>query len=162
MFETPAREQQEAHLQRNAVLCVQPIPSNHVFIAYGLTALKLRLIAVPFLLGSYGFWAFTASSVAQMLEYESVTTKSFFSYYFIASQLFGLVTIYVLTKIDWPRVFAEKRLKWRPKARLTPQPSDGDSDPSAPQSDRTSKTDREDRERLQGDTEPSKPEGSDA
>jgi hypothetical protein len=96
-----------------------PFPSNHVFIAYGLTALKLRHIAIPFLLGrvvSYGFWAFTASSVAQLLNYESVTSKSFFSYYFVASQLFGLLTIYVFTKIDWRRVFAEKRLRWRHKA----------------------------------------------
>lgn len=98
-----------------------PLPSNHLFIAYGLTALKLKLIAVPFLIGrvvSYAFWAFTASKVAQMLSYESVTgesvtAKSFFSYYFIASQLFGLLAIYVFTRIDWQRVFAEKRLRWR-------------------------------------------------
>lgn len=93
-----------------------PFPSNHLFIAYGLTALKLRLIAIPFLLGrvaSYAFWAFTASSVAQLLNYESVTSKSFFSYYFVASQLFGLATIYVFTRIDWRRVFTEKRLRWR-------------------------------------------------
>ncbi len=93
-----------------------PFPSNHLFIAYGLTALKLRLIAIPFLLGrvvSYALWAFTASSVAQLLNYESVTSKSFFSYYFIASQLFGLLTIYVFTRIDWHRVFTEKRLRWR-------------------------------------------------
>jgi translation elongation factor EF-1beta len=93
-----------------------PFPSNHLFIAYGLTALKLKLIAIPFLLGrvvSYAFWAFTASSVAQLLNYESVTSKSFFSYYFVASQLFGLATIYVFTRIDWQRVFTDKRLRWR-------------------------------------------------
>jgi membrane protein YqaA with SNARE-associated domain len=93
-----------------------PLPSNHLFIAYGLTALKLKLIAIPFLLGrvvSYAFWAFTASSVAELLDYESVTSKSFFSYYFVASQLFGLLTIYVFTRIDWQRVFTEKRLRWR-------------------------------------------------
>jgi hypothetical protein len=93
-----------------------PFPSNHLFIAYGLTTLKLKLIAIPFLLGrvvSYAFWAFTASSVAQLLNYESVTSKSFFSYYFVASQLFGLATIYVFTRIDWQRVFTEKRLRWR-------------------------------------------------
>lgn len=93
-----------------------PFPSNHLFIAYGLTALKLRLIAIPFLLGrvvSYAFWAFTASRVAQLLHYESVTSRSFFSYYFVASQLFGLLTIYVFTKIDWRRLFTEKQLKWR-------------------------------------------------
>ncbi len=96
-----------------------PLPSNHLFIAYGLTALKLKLIAIPFLLGrvvSYAFWAFTASRVAELLDYESVTSKSFFSYYFVASQLFGLLTIYVFTRIDWQRVFTEKRLRWRQKS----------------------------------------------
>jgi membrane protein DedA with SNARE-associated domain len=96
-----------------------PFPSNHLFIAYGLTTLKLRLIAIPFLFGrvvSYSFLAFTASSVAQLLNYESVTSKSFFSYYFVASQLFGLLVIYVFTKIDWRQAFDEKRLKWRHKA----------------------------------------------
>ena len=96
-----------------------PFPSNHLFIAYGLTTLPLRLIAIPFLLGrvvSYAFWGFTASSVAQMMNYESVTSRSFFSYYFVASQLFGLFVIYVFTKIDWRRVFSEKRLRWRKKS----------------------------------------------
>lgn len=93
-----------------------PLPSNHLFIAYGLTALKLKLIAVPFLIGrvvSYAFWAFTASKVAQMLSYESVTAKSFFSYYFIASQLFGLIAIYVFTKIDWSSLLNQKKFRWR-------------------------------------------------
>jgi membrane protein YqaA with SNARE-associated domain len=93
-----------------------PLPSNHLFIAYGLTALRLKLIAVPFLIGrvvSYAFWAFTASKVAQILSYESVTAESFFSYYFIASQLFGLFAVYVFTKIDWQRLFDEKKLRWR-------------------------------------------------
>jgi membrane protein YqaA with SNARE-associated domain len=93
-----------------------PLPSNHLFIAYGLTALKLPLIAVPFLIGrvvSYAFWAFTASKVAQMLSYESITPESFISYYFIASQLFGLLAIYVFTKIDWQVLFSERKLRWR-------------------------------------------------
>ena len=93
-----------------------PLPSNHLFIAYGLTALKLKLIAIPFLIGrvvSYTFWAFTASRVARVLSDESMATKSFFSYYFIASQLFGLLVIYVFTKIDWSVLFREKKLRWR-------------------------------------------------
>jgi len=93
-----------------------PLPSNHLFIAYGLTALKLKLIAIPFLIGrvvSYTFWAFTASRVARVLSDESMATKSFFSYYFIASQLFGLLVIYVFTKVDWSVLFREKKLRWR-------------------------------------------------
>jgi hypothetical protein len=96
-----------------------PFPSNHLFIAYGLTTLRLKLIAIPFLAGRmmvYSFWAFTASGAAQMLNYRSDTSRSIFSYYFIASQLLGLLSIYLFTKIDWRRVFAEKRLRWRQRS----------------------------------------------
>lgn len=115
------RQQVETHHELSFGLFLfyafSPFPSNHLFIAYGLTALKLRLIAIPFLLGrlvSYAFFAYTASSLAQMLNYGSAT-KSFFSIYFIASQLLGLVTIYVFTRIDWQELFTEKRLRWRRK-----------------------------------------------
>jgi hypothetical protein len=93
-----------------------PLPSNHLFIAYGLTALRLKLIAFPFLLGrtvSYAFWAFTASGVASMFSGESVKTGSFFSLYFIATQIFGLLTIWAFTRIDWQKLFEEKKLRWR-------------------------------------------------
>ena len=114
----------KARLERNQKLtfsiflfyAFSPLPSNHLFIAYGLTGLELKPIAIPFLIGrtlSYGFWAFTASSVAQMLDYESINARSFFSYYLVASQLFGLLIIYVFTRIDWRRVFEARRLGWR-------------------------------------------------
>jgi len=96
-----------------------PFSTNHLFIAYGLTALKLKLIAIPFLVGRvviYAFVALTASSVAQLLANEAVATESFFSYYFVGSQLFGLLIIYVFARIDWPRVFSEKKLRWRRKS----------------------------------------------
>ena len=96
-----------------------PFPTNHLFIAYGLTDLDLKLIAIPFLLGRvviYSFVALTASSVAQLLAYETITTESLFSYYFVGSQLFGVLIIYVFARIDWPRVFNEKRLRWRRKS----------------------------------------------
>ena len=93
-----------------------PLPSNHLFIAYGLTALKLKLVAIPFLLGrtvSYAFWALTASGIAGMLSYDAVKSKSFFGFYFVATQLFGLFTIWIFTRIDWRRLFDEKKLRWR-------------------------------------------------
>jgi hypothetical protein len=116
------KEQLETRTKLTASLMLfyafSPFPSNHLFIAYGLTPLPLKLISIPFLLGrvvNYAFWAFTASSVAQLMQYESVTSRSFFSYYFVVTQLLGLLSIYVFTKIDWRRVFAEKRLRWRKK-----------------------------------------------
>lgn len=97
-----------------------PLPSNHLFIAYGLTELKLRLISVPFFIGrvvSYAFWAFTASSVVQFLKYEQLGSSSFFSFYFVATQLFALFMVYVFTKIDWQTVFTARKVRWRKQAR---------------------------------------------
>ena len=93
-----------------------PLPSNHLFIAYGLTALKLKLVAIPFLLGrtvSYAFWALTASGIAGMLSYDAVKSKSFFGFYFVATQIFGLLIVWLFTRIDWQTLFDEKRLHWR-------------------------------------------------
>ncbi len=47
-----------------------PLPSNQLFLAYGLTHLDLSLIALPFFIGrfiSYLFWILTASTVAHTL-----------------------------------------------------------------------------------------------
>src|SRR4029079_7944436 len=70
-----------------------PLPSNHLFIAYGLTGLSLKLIAMPFFLGrvvSYAFWAFSASSVATLLASQKIGSGSFFSAYFVVTQLFTI------------------------------------------------------------------------
>src|SRR5215472_11601640 len=43
-----------------------PLPSNYLFLAYGLTPMELKLIAVPFFIGrsvSYSFWGFTSAAV---------------------------------------------------------------------------------------------------
>jgi hypothetical protein len=93
-----------------------PLPSNHVFIAYGLTALELKSIAIPFFVGrivGYSFWAFSASSVARLLAYEQIKSGAFFSYYFLATQLLTIFTVYVFTKIDWRALFVDKKLRWR-------------------------------------------------
>jgi hypothetical protein len=91
-----------------------PFPSNHLFIAYGLTGLPLGPVAIPFLFGrlvSYTFWAFTASQVARLLAYRALEGGSFFSYYFILTQLFTILTIYLFARIDWKRLFTEKKIK---------------------------------------------------
>ena len=95
-----------------------PLPSNHLFIAYGLTGLNLNLIAIPFFMGrivSYTFWAYSANSVARLLAAEKIGTGSFFSVYFILTQLFTLFLVYVFTMIDWRALFTEKKLRWRKK-----------------------------------------------
>ena len=92
-----------------------PFPSNFLFIAYGLTAMDLTLIAVPFFIGrtvSYSFWGFTSSAVARMISVEHTDILPYLSVYFVISQLALLLLIWVFTKIDWPMLFERHKLHW--------------------------------------------------
>ncbi len=92
-----------------------PLPSNQVFIAYGLLGLPLRTLALPFLVGrlvSYSFSIFTASEVSQRLAVQSLKSRQFFGTYFVVGQVLTLVMIYVFTRIDWRALFADRKLKW--------------------------------------------------
>lgn len=74
-----------------------------MFIAYGLTALKLRLVTVPFFLGSfvsYSFWVFAAVKVSQRLALEATEAQSYFGVYFVVTQLLLLGTVYAFTRVD--------------------------------------------------------------
>lgn len=101
-----------------------PLPSNSVFIAYGLTAMNLRLIAVPFFLGrsvSYTFWGLTASAVARRISLESTDALSYLSIYFVISQILVLSLIYVFTRVDWRLLFKEKKFRWAARHPVVPR-----------------------------------------
>ncbi len=92
-----------------------PLPSNQVFISYGLLGLPLRTVALPFLLGrfvSYSFWIFTASEISQRVAVQSLKTRQFFGGYFVGGQVLTLAMVYLFTKIDWRALIAERKLKW--------------------------------------------------
>lgn len=92
-----------------------PLPSNYLFIAYGLTALELKHVALPFFVGrliSYGFWAFTASTAAHRFILESHDVASYLNAYFIVSQFLFLAIMYALAKLDWRALFGQKKFKW--------------------------------------------------
>jgi hypothetical protein len=100
-----------------------PLPTNYLFIAYGLTTLHLRVITIPFFLGrwvSYSFWTFTASSFARKLTFEDTEALSYLGLYFIASQVILLSIVYVFTRIDWGYLVAQKRFKWIPRSKSMP------------------------------------------
>lgn len=96
-----------------------PLPSNDLFIAYGLTTMSLPNVAVPFFIGrtvSYSFWGFTASAVASRFTFDSDSMLSYFSLYFVISQILLVGLIFVFAKIDWRVFFASRRLRWLKKA----------------------------------------------
>jgi len=108
-----------------------PFPSNYLFIAYGLTTMQLRKIAAPFFIGrsiSYSFWGLAASSVSRRITLESTDALSYFSIYFVATQILLLSLIYLFTRVDWRALLGEKKLRWVTKAPSRPQdPADKSS-----------------------------------
>jgi hypothetical protein len=103
-----------------------PLPSNYLFIAYGLTAMKLLPIAAPFLLGrtvSYMVWGVSSSVASRWLSIESADVISYMSLYFVATQILLMVLVYVFTKIDWSVLFDERKLRWMHRTvGITKQP----------------------------------------
>jgi hypothetical protein len=92
-----------------------PLPSNYLFISYGLTAMKLMRIAVPFFLGrsvSYIVWGATSSAVSRRLSLESTDVISYMSLYFVATQILLISLVYAFTQIDWRALFNERKLRW--------------------------------------------------
>ncbi|MBI4692570.1 MAG: hypothetical protein HY749_00935 [Gammaproteobacteria bacterium] len=98
-----------------------PFPSNYLFIAYGLTALPLPVIAVPFFLGrlvSYTAWATAARTAARYLGPESDGAGTWFSGYFVVTQLVFLFLLYAFVKIDWRELLGKRHeLHWLAKRR---------------------------------------------
>lgn len=94
---------------------ISPLPSNYLFIAYGLTSLPIAFLALPFFVGrfvSYSFWLKTASTVSDRLDLDWFESAHYFIGYFLISQLLLVPFIYGFTRIDWHAAFAEKRFKW--------------------------------------------------
>jgi len=99
---------------------LSPLPSNYLFIAYGLTSLPILFLAVPFFVGrllSYGFWVTTASTVGDRLNLDTFEASASFGAYFVLSQLLLVPAIYAFTRVDWHALFAQRRLKLFDKTR---------------------------------------------
>lgn len=89
-----------------------PFPTNYLFIAYGLTALPLRLIAIPFVIGrfvSYAFWIVVAQTAAERLNPEIASLGSYFGGYFVLTQILLLAVVYLFTRIDWRKAVVERK-----------------------------------------------------
>jgi membrane protein YqaA with SNARE-associated domain len=95
-----------------------PLPSNYLYIAFGLTTLPLIRIVIPFLLGrfvSYAIWARGAAVTSKWLDMEDGETLGYFSIYFVVTQCLLLGLVYVFMRLDWNALLHEKKWKWRTK-----------------------------------------------
>jgi membrane protein YqaA with SNARE-associated domain len=114
----------EAHRLASAgamiLYAFSPLPSNHLFIAYGLTNLPVLFAAVPFFLGrlvSYSFWIFSAAAAGRKFDIDLAESSFGFGLYFIVTQLLLIPTIYFLVKIDWNALINDRRFALR-RSRL--------------------------------------------
>lgn len=92
-----------------------PLPSNYLFIAYGLTTMELKLVAFPFFLGrsiSYAFWGLTSSALAHRVSMEPKGAIPYLSVYFIASQCLLLYLVYLFTRVDWRVLFVQRKFRF--------------------------------------------------
>jgi len=100
-----------------------PLPSNFLFIAYGLTGLPLLRVALPFFIGrfaSYGFFIVGGAAAGRRFEIDSVVSGAYALAWFIGTQLLILGALYGFTRVDWKILFDQHRLV---RVRRTAPPS---------------------------------------
>lgn len=95
-----------------------PLPSNFLFIAYGLTGLPLLRVALPFFIGrlvSYGFFIMGGAAAGRRFEIDSMVSGAYALAWFIGTQLLILGALYCFTHVDWKVMFDKRKLAWIPK-----------------------------------------------
>ena len=91
-----------------------PLPSNALFIAYGLTSLPLAPVAAAAFIGrfvTYSVWVVMAMEVAHQAMDAQGSIFAYFGGYFIVTQVLMLASVYLFAKLDWRAWFADKTLK---------------------------------------------------
>jgi membrane protein YqaA with SNARE-associated domain len=89
-----------------------PLPSNALFLAYGLTRAPLKLLVVPFFIGRFLSYAGAfAGGTLLSRWFEPKVEGPAWWLYFLATQLLWLGLVYAFAKIDWRRSAKERRLR---------------------------------------------------
>jgi membrane protein YqaA with SNARE-associated domain len=91
-----------------------PLPSNSLFIAYGLTSLPLAPVAVAAFIGrfvTYSVWMVIAMDVAHKIVLDQGSVMAYFGGYFALTQVFLLALVVLFAKLDWRAWFAGKTLR---------------------------------------------------
>lgn len=100
-----------------------PLPSNSLFIAYGLTSLPLAPVAAASFIGrflTYSVWVVMAMEVAQKVVVDEGSVFAYLGGYFVVTQVLMLALVVIFTKLDWRAWFASKRLQFMTKIEPPP------------------------------------------
>ena len=99
-----------------------PLPSNFLFIAYGLTGLPLLRVGLPFFIGrlvSYGFFILGGAAAGRRFAIDSMLSGAYALAWFIGTQLLILGALYCFTRVDWKVLFDNRKLVWLAKTGPT-------------------------------------------
>ena len=99
-----------------------PLPSNFLFIAYGLTGLPLLRVALPFFVGrlvSYSFFIVGGAAAGRYFKIDSMVSGVYAAAWFVGTQLLILGALYCFTRVDWRVLFDHCKLVWLPKTAQT-------------------------------------------
>ena len=91
-----------------------PLPSNSLFIAYGLTSLPLAPVAAASFIGrflTYSLWVVMAMEVAQKAVVDEGSVFAYLGGYFVVTQVLMLALVVFFTRLDWRAWFATKTVQ---------------------------------------------------
>ena len=102
------------------VFAFSPLPSNVLFLAYGMTKAPLGWLAVPFFIGRFGSYALAlegGSAISTHLEAQVGGQGVWVWVYFAVTQLALVGLVWLFAKIDWRASLAARRLRWERAGR---------------------------------------------
>jgi membrane protein DedA with SNARE-associated domain len=95
-----------------------PLPSNFLFIAYGLTGLPVILAILPFFIGrliSYTIFIIGGAAAGRRWPVDSLDSALYASGWFITTQFLIIGALYAFTRVDWKVLFDQHKLTWLPR-----------------------------------------------
>ena len=101
-----------------------PLPSNSLFIAYGLTSLPLAPVGAASFIGrflTYSFWVVLAMEVAQKVVVDEGSVFAYLGGYFVVTQVLMLALVVLFAKLDWRAWFANKTVQLMNQTDTPPQ-----------------------------------------
>lgn len=96
-----------------AVFALNLMPSNVLFLAYGLTGSPLVWLAAPFFIGrlaTYTLAVMGGAYAAQHLQSQLSGTVS--GLYFVITQALLLGLVYLFARINWRQALGQRWLRW--------------------------------------------------
>jgi len=94
------------------MFALSPLPSNLLFLAYGMTRAPLAWLALPFFCGRFVSYSLALAGGAYAASQLPHELSGWTGAYFLLTQLLLLALVYAFAKLDWRRVLRSQWLRW--------------------------------------------------